>query len=150
MLEPNDKVFIRLISALAEPSSLPSSWDSTTDSDTLRTAALKSLYRLPSTDAYKFLTVLNNDAPPNEAPVALLSRASKAAKSLLPHLLRKYQDLAEAATRETEHDKFVRQEASFDPFLEDANLSRDAYSGRGEVEPEKPLHLDHFGNCVRD
>ena len=94
MIEPNDKVFIRLISDLAEPSSLPSAWDSITDSDTLRTTALMALYRLHSTDAHKFLTVLNNDAPPNESPTALRFRASKAAKDLLPRLLRKYQGTA--------------------------------------------------------
>jgi hypothetical protein len=81
MIEPNDKVFIRLISDLAEPSSLPSAWDSITDSDTLRTTALMALYRLHSTDAHKFLTVLNNDAPPNESPTALRFAPAKPPKT---------------------------------------------------------------------
>jgi hypothetical protein len=150
MVEPNDKVFIRLISDLAEPSTLPNAWESTTDSDTLRTTALKALYRLQSTDAHKFLTVLNNDAPPNEAPVALLSRANRAAQQLLPHLIRKYQSLLEAEARETAHERFLKDESAYDPFIEDTLLTRDAFSGRGEVEPEKPVRLDRFGNCVQD
>ena len=146
MIEANDKVFIRLISDLAEPSTFPNAWDSTTDSDTLRTSALKALYRLQSTDAHKFLTVLNNEAPPNEAPVALLSRANRAAQELLPRLIRKYQSLLEAEARETAHEQFLKAETAFDPFLEDASLTRDAYAGWGEIEPEKPLLLDKWGN----
>jgi glutamine synthetase adenylyltransferase len=149
MLEPNDRVFIHLISDLAKPSTLPSAWDSTTDSDTLRTSALKALYRLHSTDSTKFLTVLNTDAPPNESPTALLARAHRAAQELLPRLIRKYQSLLEAEARETAHDRFLKNESAYDLCLEDAALTRDSYAGRGEIESDKPLHLDAWGN-VRD
>jgi hypothetical protein len=149
MLDPSDKVFIRLISALAEPSSLPSAWDSTTDSDTVRTSALKALYRLPSTDAHKFLTVLNNDAPPNESPTALLARANRAATELLPRLHREYQSQLEAEARETTHDQFIKQESDFDQFLEGANLTRDSYAGHGELEADPPTVLDAWGNVRR-
>ena len=135
-----------LISALAEPSSPPSAWDSTTDSDSLRTSALKALYWLPSTDAHKFLTVLNNDAPPNESPTALLARASRAAKDLLPPLMRKYQSLLQAEARESAHDQFVRQESDFDQFLDGANLTRESYAGRGELEADPPTVVDAWGN----
>jgi hypothetical protein len=151
MLEPqNDRKFIRLISDLGNEPSLPDAWTPSTDADVFRRFALEALNRLNSSDSRKFLTVLSADAPPNEAPTALLSRASKDAKDLLPHLLRKYRELCEAEARETAHDKFMKHESEYDPFVEGTNFTRDSYSGRGEVEPEKPLHLDHFGNCVRD
>lgn len=76
-------------------------------------------------------------------------RSHQMAKGLLPQLLRDLQT-KEAGASETEQEKFVREESNFDPFLENTLLTRDAYSGRGEVEPEKPLRLDRFGNCVRD
>jgi hypothetical protein len=94
--------------------------------------------------------VLNAEAPPHETNTAFLARAHKAAVDLLPRLLLKYQKLLEAAARETAYDQFLNNESAYDPFLEDANLSRDAYAGRGEVEPDKPVRLDGFGNCVRD
>jgi hypothetical protein len=93
--------------------------------------------------------VLNNDAPPNESPTALLARANRAAQQLLPHLIRKYQSLLEAEARETAHDKFITNESEYDPSVEGTNFTRDSYSGRGEVEPEKPLQLDKWRN-VRD
>jgi hypothetical protein len=146
MIEPNDTIFIRLISDLAKPSSLPSPWESITDSDAFRTSVLKDLYRLNSSDAHKFLTVLNNEAPPHEAPGALLSRASKAAVELLPLLLRKYRALLEAEARETEHDKFMNHESDYDPFVENTHFTRDSFAGRGAVEPDTPLKLDRWGN----
>jgi hypothetical protein len=139
MIEPNDTVFIQLISDLAESAALPSSWESISDTDTLRTAALKSLYRLQSTDAHKFLTVLNNDAPPNESPTALLARANRAAQELLPHLIRKYRSLLEAEARESAHDQFTKQESDVDQFLDGANLTRDSYAGRGSWKPNRRL-----------
>jgi hypothetical protein len=146
MIEPNDKVFIRLISDLAKPSTLPDAWTTSTDSEPFRTTVLKSLYQLRSSDSQKFLTMLNNDAPPNESPTALLSRAHRAAQELLPRLILKYQSLVEAETRETAHDKFMKTESEYDPFVEGTNFTRDSYAGRGELEPEKPIRLDRFGN----
>jgi hypothetical protein len=120
--------------------SLPDGWTSSTDSNSSQSAALKSLYRLGSSDSRKFLTVLNTEAPPHETADAFMSRASKAARQLLPHLLRKYQELVKAAASETEHEKFINAESEYDPFLEDTNnLTRDAYSGRAEIEPETPV-----------
>jgi len=148
MLEPeNDRKFIRLIYDLGKDSSLPNGWTPSTDAD--RSAALKQLSRLNSSDSRKFLTVLNTDAPPHETEAAFNSRTSKAARQLLPHLLRKYQELVKAAASETEHEKFINAESEHDPFLEDTTfLTRDAYAGRGEVEPEKPLQLDSWGNVI--
>ena len=150
MLKPNDKYFVQLISRLAQPPELPDAFTASADTDILRTEILKALRRLPSTDVDKFFAVLNAEAPPHETNTGFLARAHKAAKDLLPHVLRKYQSLLDAAARETSHQRFVKDESAFDPFLEDANLSRDAYAGRGEVEPDTPLKLDRFGNCVRD
>ena len=89
MIEPNVRIFIQLISDLAEPSPLPVAFEPAVDTDAFRTLVLKALYRLGSTDAQKFLSVLNLEAPPHEAPGALLLRASRAAAALLPCLLRK-------------------------------------------------------------
>jgi hypothetical protein len=84
-----------------------------------------------------------------ESPDSLLLRSHQMAKSLLPQLLRDLQ-IKQSAPAETSFERFVKDESAFDPFLENANLTRDAYAGRGEVEPEKPVRLDGFGNCVRE
>jgi hypothetical protein len=141
-----DEIFIRLVVSLAtcEPSNEPG-----TDNHRRWTDTLKAIYRMNHPPAHAFLASINLAGIPNEAPESLLLRAHQMAKGLLPSLLRDLQT-KEAGASETEHEKFVRQESSFDPFLENANLTRDAYSGRGEVEPEQPVRLDRFGNCVRD
>jgi hypothetical protein len=89
--------------------------------------------------------VLNNDAPPNESPTALLARANRAAQELLPHLIRKYRSLLEAEARESAHDQFIKQESDVDQFLDGANLTRDSYAGRGELEAESPTVVDAWG-----
>jgi hypothetical protein len=149
MIEPNDTIFIQLISDLAKPSSLPDAWKPSTDADALRTSVLKNLYRLNSSDAHKFLALLNTEAPPNESPTALLARAHRAAQELLPRLILKYQSLAEAEARKTAHDRFIKQESDFDQFLEGANLTRDSYAGRGELEADPTTVLDAWGNVRR-
>jgi hypothetical protein len=99
--------------------------------------------------AHAFLASINLAGIPNEAPESLLLRSHQMAKALLLSLLRELQT-KEAEASETEHEKLVRWESNFDPFLENTLLTRDAYRGRGEVEPEKPVRLDRFGNCVGD
>ena len=47
---------------------------------------------------------------------------------------------------ETNHSKFLRSQAESDPFIDGANLTRDAYAGRGDAEPEQPARLDSWGN----
>jgi len=145
-MDPNDKVFIRLIARLAEPSALPNPWEPATDSNAVRAAALRSLSLLRTSDLTKFFSVLSTAAPPHETVDAFRTRAHEIAKSMLPRLLREFQKQVAKEASETTRDQFLRNEAAFDPFLENANLSRDAYSGRGEVEPEQPLLLDHWGN----
>jgi hypothetical protein len=150
MLEPqNDRKFIRLISDLGKESSLPDAWTPSTDADVFRRFALEALYRLNSSDSRKFLTVLSTEALPNEAPAAFLSRASKAAKDLLPHLLRKYRELCEAEALETAHNKFINSESDYDPFVAGTNFTGDSYAGRGELEADPPTALDAWGNVRR-
>jgi hypothetical protein len=43
----------------------------------------------------------------------------------LPELLRAYHEAKAQAEAETNHNKFLRQQAESDPFLEGANLTRD-------------------------
>jgi hypothetical protein len=149
MLEPeNDRRFIRLIYDLGKDSSLPNGWTPSTDTDRLRNSALKELSQLNTSDSRQFLAVLNSEAPPHETTDAFLARVYKAAAQLLPHLLCKFRELQIAEARETEKEKFLKNEAEFDPFLQDASLARDAYSGRGEIEPEQPLQVDRWGNVI--
>jgi hypothetical protein len=56
-----------------------------------------------------------------------------------------YREAKAKAEAETNHNKFLRTLAESDPFVEDAHLTRDAYSGRGEPEPDHPILLDPWG-----
>ena len=149
MIEANDRTFVRLIAELAKPSVLPSGWDDSAsgDSETVyRTAILNALARLGTSDARKFLTVLADAAPPNETAAAMLVRANRATKELLPVLLREFQSRLNAEAAETNQEKFVRKESDSDPFLgNDTHLTRDAFSGKAEIEPERPAKVDQWG-----
>jgi hypothetical protein len=147
MIEANDRTFVRLIAELAKPSVLPNAWgDASGDSETVyRTAILRALARLGSSDARKVLTVLADAAPPNETAAAMLVRANRAARELLPALLCEFQSRLNAEAAETNHDNFIRMESDSDPFLENANLTRDSFAGRGEIEPERPGKVDPWG-----
>lgn len=149
MIDAHDRTFVRLIAELARPSLLPNNWDDSTsgDSETVyQTAVLNALKKLGSSDARKFLTVLADAAPPNETAAAMLVRANRAARELLPVLLREFQSRLNAEAAETNHEKFVRKESDSDPFLgNDTHLTRDAFSGRAEIEPERPAKVDPWG-----
>jgi len=71
----------------------------------------------------------------------VLNRVSKYAAVLLSALLRAQ---GEEAAR-TNHEKFLREAADYDPFLDGGvNLTRDSYAGLGEVEPDtwsQSVHL---------
>jgi len=150
MIEATDRTFVRLIAELAKPSVLPNSWDTSppgTDSEAAyQTAILTALAGLASSDARKFLTVLADVAPPNETAAAMLVRANRAARELLPALLREFHSRLNAEAVETNHEKFVRKESDSDPFLDnDTHLTRDAFSEKAEIEPERPAKVDPWG-----
>ena len=44
------------------------------------------------------------------------------------------------------NDQFIKQESDFGPFLDGANLTRDSYAGRGELETDPPTVVDAWGN----
>jgi hypothetical protein len=85
----------------------------------------KPLYRLNHSPAHAFLAAINHGAAANESPAALLLRCHQMAKKYLPELLRAYHEAKAQAEAETNHNKFLRQQAESDPFLEGANLTRD-------------------------
>ena len=149
MIEANDRAFVRLIAELAKPSVLPNGWDDSAsgDSETVyRTAILNALARLGTSDARKFLTVIADAAPLNETTRAMLARVNRTARELLPVLLREFHSRLNAEAAETNHEKFIRQESDSDPFLgNDTHLTRDAFSGRAEIEPERPAKVDPWG-----
>jgi hypothetical protein len=63
----------------------------------------------------------------------VLQRAGEYAAVLLSELLRAQGE----ESRVTEHEKFLRGAGSVDPFLgPDVSLTRDSYSGRGEIETD--------------
>jgi hypothetical protein len=58
----------------------------------------------------------------------------RAAQKLAAILLPAFQRAQAKEAGVTNHQKFLREAANYDPFLEGSNLTRDAYAGRGEVE----------------
>jgi hypothetical protein len=140
-----NEIFIRLVAALAAPSDN----DPTTDDYARWTEILKAIFRLRDVQAHAFLTAINISGLPNESPSALLQRAHAHAKELLPRLLVEYREAKAKAATETNHSKYLRREADNDPFIDGACLTRDAYAGRGEMEPEQLEKIDAWGNIVR-
>jgi hypothetical protein len=137
-----NETFIRLVAALAfcgtnEPGN---------DEYARWTVVLQGIYRLRDVQAHSFLAAINLAGLPNESPSELLLRAHQHAKQLLPQLLAEYREAKKKEAADTNKNKFLRQQAESDPFLQDANLTRDAYSGRGELEPDPPTLLDPWGN----
>ena len=137
-----NETFIKLVAALAfcdttEPGN---------DEYARWTAVLQAIYRLRDTQAHSFLAAINLAGLPNESPSSLLQRAHSHAEQLLPKLLVEYREAKRKEAADTNKNKFLRQQAESDPFLQDANLTRDAYSGRGELEPDPPTLLDPWGN----
>jgi hypothetical protein len=113
-------------------------------------ATLRALYRLNHVPAHEFLTRINNGASPNESPSELLLRSHQMAKAFLPELLRQYRDEKAKTETETNHDRFLSQQAESDPFLgDDTQLTRDAFAGQGNAEPGQLAKLDAWGNVIQ-
>jgi hypothetical protein len=113
------------------------------------TAVLQALYRLRDDTAHAFLSSINLAGLPNESPTDLLSRSHRMARELLPGLVREYREAKAKADAQTNHNKFLQSQAEGDPFIDGANLTRDAYAGRGNAEPEQPAKLDAWGNVIQ-
>ena len=107
---------------------------------------MKAIYRLNRAPAHSFLAAINLSGLPNESASGLLLRSHLHAKQVLPKLLVEYREAKVNEAADTNKNKFLRQQAESDPWLLNANLTRDAYAGRGEIEPEQPAKLDAFGN----
>jgi hypothetical protein len=94
--------------------------------------ALRKLARLQSNPAiWRMFASLNRELPDGTRD-QVLSLAAEFAAILLP--LFQHARIEEAGR--TNHQKFLREAGAVDPFLEGANLTRDAFSLRGEVEPD--------------
>src|SRR5258708_5813845 len=105
-----NETFIRLIAGLAfcdtpEPG---------LDEHARWTAVLQALYRLRDERSHAFLSSINFAGLPNESPAELLSRSHRMAKELLPGLVREYREAKAKADAETNHNKFLRQQAESD------------------------------------
>jgi hypothetical protein len=140
-----NETFIRLISALAscganEPGN---------DEHACWTETLKAIYRLNHPPAHSFLASINLSGLPNEAPAELLLRSHRTAKAYLPELLRQYQAEKAKSDAETNHTKFLQSQSENDPFIDGANLTHDAYAGRGDAEPEQLAKIDSWGNVIQ-
>ncbi len=109
---------------------------------------MKAIYRLNHPPAHSFLAAINLATLPNESPSALLLRAHSHAKAVLPKLLVEYREATSKTDKETNHNRFLQEQTESDPFLENANLTRDAFSGRGAIEEERPVKLDGWGNVI--
>lgn len=92
--------------------------------------ALRELARLQSNPAiWQMFASLNRELPDGTRD-QVLSLAGVFAVILLPVF--QHSRIEEAGR--TNHQKFLREAGAVDPFLEGANLTRDAFSLRGEVE----------------
>jgi hypothetical protein len=141
-----NETFITLVAALA----LCHTNTPENDEHARWTATLKAIYQMPYEPAHAFLTSINLTGLPNESPAELLLRSHRMAKAYLPELLRQYQAEKAKSDAETNHTKFLHQQAESDSFLgEDTHLTRDAYAGRGDVEPEQRAKLDVWGNVIQ-
>jgi hypothetical protein len=138
-----NETFLKLIAQLSLCSN-----DPTVDDHANWLATLRALYRLNHVPAHEFLTRINKGASPNEAPAELLLRSHQMAKAYLPELLREYRQQQAAKATDTNKSKFLREQAASDPFVEGANLTRDAYAGLAEAEPEQVARVDRWGNVV--
>jgi hypothetical protein len=136
-----NETFIRLVAALAFCGNEPGN-----DEYAQWTAVLQAIYRLRDAQTHSFLAAVNLSGLPNESPSELFLRAHRHAKQLLPQLLTEFREGKRKEAADTNKNKFLRQQAESDPFLQDANLTRDAYSCRGELEPDPPTLLDPWGN----
>lgn len=83
---------------------------------------------------------------PTKALLLCVSAPAKPPKTFFHDYFVNIRELREAEARETAHDQFIKQESDFDQFLEGANLTRDSYAGRGELEAESPTVVDVWGN----
>jgi hypothetical protein len=83
---------------------------------------------------HKMLSAINREVP---ADGGTRDQVLYAARQLSKLLLPAFRRAQVKASRETNHENFIRKAGDFDPFLgNDVSLTRDAYAGLGEVEPE--------------
>jgi hypothetical protein len=82
---------------------------------------------------HKMLATVNREMPANGGTRDQVLHAAQKLSNLLVPAVRRAQAKAD---RETNHERFIREAGAVDPFLEGANLTRDAFSLRGEVEPD--------------
>ena len=137
--------FIRLIAALA----CCNSPEPDLNEHARWTAVLQAIYRLRDVQAHSFLAAINLAGVPNESPSALLLRSHQHAKQVLPKLLVEYREAKRKEAADTNQNKFLRQQTASDPFVEGANLTRDAYAGLAEAEPEQAIKIDSWGNVIQ-
>ena len=89
---------------------------------------------------------INDEMPPDGGSRDENIRAArKFARLLLPVFLKVRSEEA----RITNYAIYLREAATRDPFLEGASLTRDAYAGQGEPEPEEIVQFDERGNVRR-
>ena len=136
------ETFIKLVAALA----VCDSPEPAIDDRARWTTLLKAIYRLNDPQAHSFLAAINISGLPNESPSALLLRSHLHAKQALPALLMAMREAQQKAEEKTNRSRYIQEQAQSDPFLENANLTTDAFARRGAVEPEQPAKLDGWGN----
>lgn len=105
-------------------------------------AALKSLAQLQADPAVRNMLIKLTRELPDPTRDQILRRTRDYAMALLPSFLNAKAEEAGLSNRE----KFLRERAADDPFLEDANLTVDSYAGKSEIEPDALPALDERGN----
>ena len=80
------------------------------------------------------LSAINREMPADGGTRDQVLYAAQQLSRLLLPAFRRAQVKTE---RETNHEQFIREAGAVDPFLEtDVSLTRDAYAGLSEVEPD--------------
>jgi hypothetical protein len=134
----NSNHIIELLSVLAsEPS--PSRGFETQESEFERHQkskheALREIAQLQGNPVvHKMLSAINREVPADGGTRdQVLYAAQKLSKLLLPAVLKVRFEEAKL----TNYAQYLREAGAVDPFLEGANLTQDAFSLRGDVEPD--------------
>ena len=105
-------------------------------------AALRALAQMQADPAVRNMMIKITNELPDPTRDQILRRTRDYAMAILPTFLNAQAEEAGLSNRE----KFLREHAADDPFLEDVNLTADSYAGKSEIEPDASPALDERGN----
>jgi hypothetical protein len=150
-VESSDRI-ITLLEILSEPAQTESSGFALPErvyerQQQKKQEALRELAQLQGNSAiFQMYARINAEMPPGGGSRDEVLRAAQEFATLL---LPAFQRARSKEAGLTNREKFLREAANQDPFLENSSLTRDAFATQGEPEPVEPLELDSRGNVKR-